>query len=439
MKIAIVGTGYVGLVSGTCFAEMGSHVTCIDINEQKINSLKNGEIPIYEPGLDELVKRNVAYGRLAFSTSLADTIDNVDVVFSAVGTPPDEDGSADLSYVLDVARTFGQNIKKYTILVTKSTVPVGTAQKVKAVIREELDKRGVNVEFDVASNPEFLKEGSAIKDFMSPDRVVVGVESEKAREVMTRLYQPFLIQNFRVIFMDIPSAEMTKYAANAMLATRISFMNDIASLCELVGADVDSVRKGIGTDDRIGKRFLYAGCGYGGSCFPKDVKALIHTAHEHGMDMEVIEAVERVNERQKSIVYRKLVEMLGELKGKTVAVLGLAFKPETDDMREAPSLVTIDLLLKAGATVRVFDPVAMNECRRRIGESVTYCRDLYDATHGADAIALMTEWRQFRMPDWEAVKSGMRNHVIVDGRNIYNRKELEALGFRYTRIGEKQH
>lgn len=438
MKIAIVGTGYVGLVSGTCFAEMGSHVTCIDINEQKIKSLQEGKIPIYEPGLDELVKRNVAYGRLAFSTSLADTIDKVDVVFSAVGTPPDEDGSADLSYVLDVARTFGQNIKKYTILVTKSTVPVGTAQKVKGVIREELDKRGVDVEFDVASNPEFLKEGSAIKDFMSPDRVVVGIESDKAREVMARLYQPFLIQNFRVIFMDIPSAEMTKYAANAMLATRISFMNDIASLCELAGADVDSVRKGIGTDDRIGKRFLYAGCGYGGSCFPKDVKALIHTAHEHGLDMEVIEAVERVNERQKSIVYRKLVEMLGDLNGKTIAVLGLAFKPETDDMREAPSLVTIDLLLKAGATVRVFDPVAMDECHRRIGDSVIYCRDLYDATSGADALALMTEWRQFRMPDWEAVKSGMRNHVIVDGRNIYNRKELEALGFRYTRIGERQ-
>lgn len=427
-----------GLVSGTCFAEMGSHVTCIDINEQKIKSLQEGKIPIYEPGLDELVKRNVAYGRLAFSTSLADTIDKVDVVFSAVGTPPDEDGSADLSYVLDVARTFGQNIKKYTILVTKSTVPVGTAQKVKGVIREELDKRGVDVEFDVASNPEFLKEGSAIKDFMSPDRVVVGIESDKAREVMARLYQPFLIQNFRVIFMDIPSAEMTKYAANAMLATRISFMNDIASLCELAGADVDSVRKGIGTDDRIGKRFLYAGCGYGGSCFPKDVKALIHTAHEHGLDMEVIEAVERVNERQKSIVYRKLVEMLGDLNGKTIAVLGLAFKPETDDMREAPSLVTIDLLLKAGATVRVFDPVAMDECHRRIGDSVIYCRDLYDATSGADALALMTEWRQFRMPDWEAVKSGMRNHVIVDGRNIYNRKELEALGFRYTRIGERQ-
>ncbi len=437
MRIAIVGTGYVGLVSGTCFAEMGSHVTCIDINEEKIKSLKNGEIPIYEPGLDELVKRNVAYGRLKFSTSLADTIDDVDIVFSAVGTPPDEDGSADLSYVLDVARTFGRNIKKYTILVTKSTVPVGTAEKVKAVIREELDKRGVDVEFDVASNPEFLKEGSAIKDFMSPDRVVVGVESDKAREMMGRLYQPFLIQNFRVIFMDIPSAEMTKYAANAMLATRISFMNDIASLCELVGANVDSVRKGIGTDDRIGRRFLYAGCGYGGSCFPKDVKALIHTAHDHGINMEVIEAVESVNERQKSIVYRKLVDLLGDLNGKTIAMLGLAFKPDTDDMREAPSLVTIDLLRKAGATVRVFDPIAMNECRRRIGDSVTYCENLYDAAVGADAIALMTEWRQFRMPDWEAVMRVMRTLAVVDGRNIYNRQELESFGFKYTRIGEK--
>lgn len=437
MKIAIVGTGYVGLVSGTCFAEMGSHVTCIDINEQKINDLKQGIIPIYEPGLDELVKRNVGYGRLKFSTSLADTIDNVDIVFSAVGTPPDEDGSADLTYVLEVARTFGQNIKKYTILVTKSTVPVGTAEKVKGVIREELDKRGVDIEFDVVSNPEFLKEGSAIKDFMSPDRVVVGVESEKARQMMARLYQPFLIQNFRVIFMDIPSAEMTKYAANAMLATRISFMNDIASLCELVGANVDSVRKGIGTDDRIGKRFLYAGCGYGGSCFPKDVKALIHTAHEHGINMEVIEAVESVNEKQKSIVYRKLVQNLGDVKGKTIALLGLAFKPETDDMREAPSLVTIDLLLKAGASVRVFDPVAMDECRRRIGYAVTYCANLYDAVAGADAIALMTEWRQFRMPDWEAIKLAMRNHLVVDGRNIYNRRELEQLGFKYTRIGER--
>ncbi len=354
MNIAIVGTGYVGLVSGTCFAEMGSNVTCIDVNEAKINKLRRGEMPIYEPGLEELVHRNVSYGRLHFSTDLASVIDDVEVVFSAVGTPPDEDGSADLQYVLEVAREFGRNIKKYTILVTKSTVPVGTALKVKAAILEELGRRGVDIPFDVASNPEFLKEGAAIKDFMSPDRVVVGIESERARDVMTRLYKPFMMKDFRVIFMDIPSAEMTKYAANAMLATRISFMNDIANLCELVGADVDSVRQGIGTDPRIGRKFLYAGCGYGGSCFPKDVKALAHTAREHGYTMGVIEAVEEVNERQKTIVYDKLAARLGsDMHGLTVAVLGLAFKPETDDMRQAPSLEVIGRLLDAGAVVRV--------------------------------------------------------------------------------------
>ncbi|MCQ2958765.1 MAG: UDP-glucose/GDP-mannose dehydrogenase family protein [Bacteroidales bacterium] len=437
MNIAIVGTGYVGLVSGTCFAEMGSHVTCVDVDEKKINRLKNGEMPIYEPGLEELVKRNVAYGRLNFTTNLTDVLDDVDVVFSAVGTPPDEDGSADLKYVLAVARQFGQHIKKYTILVTKSTVPVGTAKKVKAVIQEELNNRGVDIPFDVASNPEFLKEGAAIKDFMSPDRVVVGTESKKAEEVMAKLYHPFLIQNFRVIFMDIPSAEMTKYAANAMLATRISFMNDIANLCERVGANVDSVRRGIGTDTRIGAKFLYAGCGYGGSCFPKDVKALVHTGIEAGYHMRLIEAVEQVNEQQKAIVFNKLVEKLGDVKGKTIAILGLAFKPETDDMREAPALIVISKLLEKGALVRVFDPVAMNECKRRIGDVVTYCSDMYDATDGADALALMTEWRQFRMPSWNVVQKVMKGNLIVDGRNIYNREELENLGFVYTRIGEK--
>ncbi len=437
MNIAIVGTGYVGLVSGTCFAEVGNHVTCVDVDAAKIDKLKNGEIPIYEPGLDELVKRNVEYGRLKFTTDLTEVLDDVEVVFSAVGTPPDEDGSADLQYVLAVARQFGQNIKKYTILVTKSTVPVGTANKVKAAILEELDKRGVTVPFDVASNPEFLKEGAALKDFMSPDRVVVGTESSRAREVMEKLYKPFLLQNFRVIFMDIPSAEMTKYAANAMLATRISFMNDIANLCELVGANVDNVRQGIGSDERIGKKFLYAGCGYGGSCFPKDVKALAHTAIENGIHLEVIEAVERVNERQKSIVYNKLASKLGNLQGKTVAVLGLAFKPETDDMREAPALIVINKLLEAGANVRVFDPVAMNECRRRIGDKVTYCQNLYDCADGADALALLTEWRQFRMPSWNVVKKVMTGNTIVDGRNIWSREELEELGFTYTRIGEK--
>ena len=429
MNIAIVGTGYVGLVSGTCFAEMGATVTCVDVDANKINKLKAGEMPIYEPGLEELVKRNVSYGRLKFTTDLTDVLDNVEVVFSAVGTPPDEDGSADLKYVLAVARQFGQNINKYTILVTKSTVPVGTAQKVKAAIQEELKKRGVDVLFDVASNPEFLKEGAAIKDFMSPDRVVVGTESEKAKEVMTKLYQPFLLQNFRVIFMDIPSAEMTKYAANAMLATRISFMNDIANLCERVGANVDHVR--------IGQKFLYAGCGYGGSCFPKDVKALVHTGVDNNYHMEVIEAVERVNERQKSIVYDKLTSLMGDAKGKTIALLGLAFKPETDDMREAPALVVIDKLLKSGATVRVFDPIAMPECKRRIGDVVTYTENLYDCAVGAEALLLMTEWRQFRLPTWNVIQKVMNGKYIVDGRNIWNRVELEEMGFVYTRIGEK--
>ena len=437
MNIAIVGTGYVGLVSGTCFAEMGAHVTCVDVDKQKIQKLKNGIMPIYEPGLEELVKRNVEFERLKFTTDLTEVLDDVEVVFSAVGTPPDEDGSADLKYVLAVAKQFGQHINKYTILVTKSTVPVGTARKVKAAIQAELDKRGVDVPFDVASNPEFLKEGAAIKDFMSPDRVVVGTESEKAKEVMTRLYRPLMLQNFRVIFMDIPSAEMTKYAANAMLATRISFMNDIANLCERVGANVDSVRKGIGSDSRIGTKFLYAGCGYGGSCFPKDVKALVHTGMDNDYHMEVIEAVERVNEKQKSIVYDKIIRAAGPVQGKTVAIIGLAFKPETDDMREAPALVVIDKLLNDGATVRVFDPIAMDECRRRIGDAVTYCKNMYDAADGADVFALMTEWHQFRMPSWNVIKKVMTGNVVVDGRNIYDRLELEEQGFVYTRIGEK--
>lgn len=437
MRIAIVGTGYVGLVSGTCFAEMGSHVTCVDIDAEKINRLKNGDIPIYEPGLTELVKRNVEYERLNFTTDLTEVLDDVEVVFSAVGTPPDEDGSADLKYVLAVARQFGQHINKYTILVTKSTVPVGTAQKVKAAIQEELDKRSVDIPFDVASNPEFLKEGAAINDFMYPERVVVGTESKRAEEVMTRLYKPFMMQNFSVIFMDIPSAEMTKYAANAMLATRISFMNDIANLCELVGANVHNVRKGIGSDSRIGRKFLYAGCGYGGSCFPKDVKALVHTAIDNGYHMQVIEAVERVNEYQKGIVVEKLKRLMPDLKGKTIALLGLAFKPETDDMREAPALIAIEKLLAEGANIRAFDPIAMKECKRRIGDAVTYCNNLYDACDGADALLLVTEWRQFRVPSWNVIKKVMNGNIIVDGRNIYNREELEELGFVYTTIGEK--
>ena len=438
MNIAIVGTGYVGLVSGACFSEMGINVICVDIDEKKIQKLKDGVMPIYEPGLDELVERNVKAGRLQFTTDLTTCLDAVEVVFSAVGTPPDEDGSADLKYVLEVARTSGRNINKHVVLVTKSTVPVGTAKKVRTAIQEELDKRGVNIEFDVASNPEFLKEGAAIKDFMAPDRVVVGVESERARKLMERLYRPFTLNGYPILMMDVPSAEMTKYAANAMLATRISFMNDIANLCERVGANVDNVRKGMGTDSRIGSRFLYAGCGYGGSCFPKDVKALVHTGIENGYHMQVIEAVETVNEKQKSIVFDKLnAAFNGNLKGKTVAVWGLAFKPETDDMREAPALVVIEKLLEAGATVKAFDPVAMAECKRRIGDTVTYCKDMYEAVIDADAVALLTEWKQFRMPSWAIIHKAMNNYIVVDGRNIYDSEELQELGFIYSRIGQK--
>lgn len=436
MNIAIVGTGYVGLVSGTCFAEMGIDVTCVDVDAHKISRLLRGEIPIYEPGLEDMVRRNVDAGRLHFTTDLAACLDQVEVVFSAVGTPPDEDGSADLKYVLSVAKTFGRHIRKYTILVTKSTVPVGTAQKVRAAIQAELDKRGEAVEFDVASNPEFLKEGAAVKDFMTPDRVVVGVDSERARKIMTRLYKPFMLSGERMIFTDIPSAEMIKYAANSMLATRISFMNDIANLCELVGADVNMVRKGIGTDTRIGKKFLYAGCGYGGSCFPKDVKALIRTAEQNGYDMKVLKAVEEVNERQKSVLYEKLLRHYdGELKGRTIALWGLAFKPETDDMREAPALVLIDKLIGAGCAVKVYDPIAMEECRRRIGDKVAYCKDMYEAAVDADALMLVTEWKEFRMPSFAVLNKTMKGKTIVDGRNIYDRDEVTEHGFTYYKIG----
>ena len=440
MNIAIVGTGYVGLVSGTCFADTGANVTCVDVDAQKIERLKQGEIPIFEPGLDELVKKNVAAGRLKFTTDLSSVLDDVQIVFSAVGTPPDEDGSADLKYVLQVARTIGQHMNQYLVVVTKSTVPVGTAAKVRQAIEEELAKRGKSdLSFDVASNPEFLKEGNAIKDFMSPDRVVVGVESERAKKVLTKLYKPFLLNNFRVIFMDIPSAEMTKYAANSMLATRISFMNDIANLCERVGADVNMVRAGIRADTRIGRKFLYAGCGYGGSCFPKDVKALIKTADQNGYSMEVLKAVERVNERQKSILFDKLVKAFGSkaaLKGKTIAMWGLSFKPETDDMRESTALVMIQLLLDAGCTVRAYDPVAMTECKRRIGDSVVYCNDMYDAVLDADALLLLTEWKEFRLPSWAVIKKAMRNALVIDGRNIFDAEELDECGFEYHCIGK---
>lgn len=436
MNIAIVGTGYVGLVSGACFAEVGIDVTCVDIDADKIEKLKKGKIPIYEPGLEDLVTRNTKAGRLHFTTDLRNCIDNTDVVFCAVGTPPDEDGSADLRYVEAVAREFGSLINRYTIFVTKSTVPVGTYKIVRRVIDEELARRGVSVEFDLASNPEFLKEGAAIKDFMSPDRVVIGTDSARARKKMERLYRPFLLNNFRVIFMDIASAEMTKYAANSMLATRISFMNDIANLCELVGADANMVRKGIGTDARIGTKFLYPGCGYGGSCFPKDVKALAKTGRDAGYSMSIIEAVERVNDRQKHVVFDKLKKELGSLEGKRIALWGLAFKPETDDMREAPSLIVIDRLLKEGAAVTVYDPVAMDECRRRIGDTVSYARDMYDATMDADALALLTEWKQFRLPSWRVVHKAMRGNIVVDGRNIYDAAELAEEGFIYKCIGK---
>ncbi len=437
MKIAVVGTGYVGLVSGTCFAEMGVDVVCVDVDQRKIDSLLSGVIPIYEPNLDTLVKRNIESGRLKFTTDLTAVLDDVEVVFSAVGTPPDEDGSADLKYVLEVARTIGANMNHHVVVVTKSTVPVGTAKKVKATIQAELDKRGSDLTFDVASNPEFLKEGNAIDDFMKPDRVVVGVESKRAEEIMTRLYRPMLLNNFRVIFMDIPSAEMTKYAANSMLATRISFMNEIANLCEIVGADVNMVRKGIGTDTRIGAKFLYAGCGYGGSCFPKDVKALIKTASQNGYDMQVLNAVEGVNDMQKNILFEKFKKHFGgEIKGKRVALWGLAFKPETDDMREAPALVLIDSLVAAGCEVVAYDPVSMEECKRRIGDKITYANNMYDTVIDADAVFHVTEWKEFRMPSWEAIKRSMKaNPVLIDGRNVYDAAELEEHGFVYHCIG----
>ncbi|MDR2085150.1 MAG: UDP-glucose/GDP-mannose dehydrogenase family protein [Bacteroidales bacterium] len=434
MKIIVIGTGYVGLVTGTCFSEMGIDVVCVDVDNEKINLLKQGVVPIYEPGLEDMIKRNCEAGRLHFTTDLVSVINDVDVIFSAVGTPPDEDGSADLRYVLDVAETIGKNMTKYVLLVTKSTVPVGTSQKVKAKIKEELDKRKIDIPFDVASNPEFLKEGSAVADFMRPDRIVVGIESEKAKDIMDKLYKPFTINNYRTIFTDIPSAEMIKYAANAMLATRISFMNDIANLCELVGADVNMVRRGIGSDTRIGNKFLYPGCGYGGSCFPKDIKALIKTAEESGYEMRVLKAVEEVNNDQKRILFKKLNKHYKNIKGKTIAIWGLSFKPETDDMREATSLVLIDELLAAGAKVKVFDPVAMEEAKRRLGNKIIYCEDMYQTAKNSDALILVTEWKTFRIPNWHKLKTLMNNPLIIDGRNIYDKRELMEIGFEYEGI-----
>ena len=436
MKISIVGTGYVGLVTGTCFAEVGIDVTCVDIDEKKIENLKKGIIPIYEPGLEEMVHRNVEKGRLHFSTNLASTLDGTEVVFSAVGTPPDEDGSADLKYVLDVAREVGRNMNDYILIVTKSTVPVGTAAKVRKAIEEELEKRGAKIDFDVASNPEFLKEGAAVDDFLKPDRIVVGVESEKAENIMKRLYKPFTLNGHPVIFMDVPSAEMTKYAANSMLATKISFMNDIANLCEIVGADVNLVRKGIGSDSRIGKKFIYPGIGYGGSCFPKDVKALIKTADQNGYSLRVLKAVEDVNEDQKSVLFNKLNHYFGgNLEGKTIAMWGLSFKPQTDDMREAPALVLIEKLLAAGAKVKAYDPVAMEEAKRRLGDVIEYAKDQYESLIDADAMLMVTEWPEFRFPNFNVVKKLLRQPVVFDGRNQYDIAEMKDMGFTYACIG----
>lgn len=438
MNIAVVGTGYVGLVSGACFAEMGVNVTCVDIDVEKIEGLRRGVIPIYEPGLKDLVKRNYDAKRLHFTTELSSVLNDMDIIFIAVGTPSDKEGDADLSYVWDVTETIAENITKSLLIVTKSTVPVGTTYEIKNRISDRLEERGCsNISFDIASNPEFLKEGAAIEDFMSPDRVVVGVETQNAQDLMTKLYRPFLLNNFRVIFMDILSSEMTKYASNAMLATRISFMNDIANLCELTGADVNMVRRGIGSDSRIGKNFLYPGCGYGGSCFPKDVKAIIKVAEKVGYEMSVLKAVEKVNDNQKKVLYSKLNELHdGDLSNKTVAIWGLSFKPGTDDMRDAPSLELIKSLIDTNVNVRVYDPAAMAEAQKILGDKVYYASDIYDAADNADALVVPTEWKEFRLPNWEILKKIMRTHIIIDGRNIYNRAELENIGFKYQGIGQ---
>jgi len=436
MKIAIVGTGYVGLVTGTCFSDTGVNVTCIDIDKKKIDNLSKGIVPIYEPGLEVMLKKNLEKGRLDFSTNLKESIDQAEVVFIAVGTPPDEDGSADLTHVLNVAREIGKHMDHYLVVVTKSTVPIGTSKKVKAAIQDELEKRGVEIDFDVASNPEFLKEGNAVDDFLKPDRIVVGTESEKARKVIEKLYKPFLLNGHPILFMDIPSAELTKYAANAMLATKISFMNDIANLCEIVGADVTMVRKGIGSDSRIGNKFIYAGIGYGGSCFPKDVKAIIKTAEDYNYSLRLLKAVEEINEDQKSVMFTKIKQHFGSnLAGKTFAMWGLSFKPNTDDMREAPSLVIIDHLIKAGAKVKAYDPVAMDEAKRILGDKIEYGKDAYDVLIDADAMLLVTEWPEFRIPNLNVMEKLMKNNVIFDGRNIYDPKEMQEDGFTYYSIG----
>lgn len=438
MKISVIGTGYVGLVSGTCFSETGVDVVCVDVDQRKIEKLNNGQIPIYEPGLEDIYRRNVEKGRLSFTTNLKDSLVDAEAVFIAVGTPPDEDGSADLKYVLGVAREIGKNLDHYMVIVTKSTVPVGTSKKVKAAIQEELKLRNADIPFDVASNPEFLKEGSAVDDFLKPDRIVVGVESTEAEKTMKRLYKPFLLNGHPILFMDIASSEMTKYAANSMLATKISFMNDIANLCELVGADVSMVRKGIGSDSRIGNKFIYPGTGYGGSCFPKDVQALVRTADEYGHSLDILKAVEAVNYRQKSVLVSKIKSHFGNnLKGLKFAMWGLAFKPKTDDMREAPSLVIIDALLKEGASVTAYDPVAMEEAQRFLGDKITYCKDQYEACIDSDALIIVTEWPEFRMPNFRVIEKLMKSKTIFDGRNIYEPEEMADINFNYYSIGRR--
>jgi len=436
MKVAIVGSGYVGLVTGACFAEVGIEVMCVDIDKKKIDNLINGIIPIYEPGLEDMVLRNMKKGRLQFTTDISEALEDCEVLFTAVGTPPGKDGSADLQYVLSVARDCGRNMKDYLLIVTKSTVSVGTAQKVRNVLQEELDKRGVNIPFDVASNPEFLKEGAAINDFLKPDRIVVGLDSPKAEELINSLYKPFTLNGHPIIFMDITSAEMTKYAANSMLATKISFMNDIANLCEIVGADINMVRKGIGSDSRIGNKFIYPGIGYGGSCFPKDIKALIHTAEEFNYELRLLKAVEAVNQDQKSVLVHKILKYFnGDIKGKTIAIWGLSFKPQTDDMREAPSLVIIQKLLEAGAKVKAYDPIAMKEAKHMLGDSITYAEDQYDALIDADCLLLVTEWPEFKVPNFNIIRKLLNRPIIFDGRNIYEIDEMKRNGFDYFCIG----
>ncbi|NAS32689.1 nucleotide sugar dehydrogenase [Flavobacteriaceae bacterium R38] len=436
MKIAIVGSGYVGLVTGACFSEVGIDVVCVDVDKKKIDNLKNGIIPIYEPGLEEMISRNMNKNRLNFSTSLAEAITDSEVIFISVGTPPDEDGSADLKHVLAVARECGEHMEDYKLIVTKSTVPVGTSIKVKNAIQEELEKRNSDIDFDVASNPEFLKEGAAIEDFLKPDRIVIGTESKRSEKLLNRLYKPFTLNGHPVIFMDIISAEMTKYAANSMLATKISFINDIANLCEIVGADINNVRKGIGSDSRIGKKFIYPGIGYGGSCFPKDVQALIKTADENDYDLKVLKAVEAVNKSQKSILFDKInTHFEGNLKGKTIAIWGLSFKPQTDDMREAPSLEIINKLLSAGAKVKAYDPVALDEAKHHFGDAIDYYTDQYEALLEADCLAVLTEWSEFRVPNFKMIKRLLNTPIIFDGRNIYDKDEMEALDYYYHCIG----